>query len=65
MVNQVYCLLPIRQAMAGPQYVNATITELLRLLGTEHVRTIAHSHEEKIDSWTSEQRGHETSVHLS
>jgi hypothetical protein len=31
----------------GPQYVNATITELLRLLGTEHVRTIAHSHEVK------------------
>ena len=26
--------------------MNATITELLRLLGTEHVRTIAHSHEE-------------------
>ena len=32
----------------GPQYVNATITELLRLLGTEHVRTIAHSHEENL-----------------
>ena len=30
----------------GPQYVNATISELLLLLGTEHVRTVAHSHEE-------------------
>ena len=30
----------------GSQFVNETITELLKLLGSEHVRTIAYSHEQ-------------------
>ena len=30
----------------GSQYVNETIKEVLLLLGTEHIRTVAYSHEE-------------------
>jgi len=30
----------------GTQYVNETIKEVLELLGTEHIRTVAYSHEE-------------------